>query len=149
MPRHKVDMNELMLRSQYCLCPTGAGWGMRAVHAVLLGCVPVLVQHDGTHSHVAQPFEPDGLDWSTFAVRVARNEVHRLPAILAATNLTAKQLALSRVWSRMLWRQWLPDDMRAKLRGPDAFDTTMEVLRRRLELRVRAPPDTVQLSTQS
>ena len=56
-----------------------------------------------------------------------RPQVQHLPQILARTNLTAKQLGLQAIWTRMLWRQWLPPAERARIPGPDAFDTTMQV----------------------
>ena len=31
-----------MLRTIFCLCPSGTGWGMRVYHVLVLGCVPVL-----------------------------------------------------------------------------------------------------------
>lgn len=33
-----------MLRSKFCLCPTGYGWGIRFTQAMHTGCVPVIVQ---------------------------------------------------------------------------------------------------------
>lgn len=33
-----------MLRSIFCLGPAGYGWGMRAPQAVLMGCIPVVIQ---------------------------------------------------------------------------------------------------------
>ena len=60
-PAERLSNDEEMRRARFCLCPSGAGWGMRAVQAVIMGCVPVLVQHDGYHAPVAQAFEPHGL----------------------------------------------------------------------------------------
>ncbi|KAL1518768.1 hypothetical protein AB1Y20_003052 [Prymnesium parvum] len=132
--KETVDVNDEMLRAKYCLCPTGTGWGMRAVHAVILGCVPVIVQHDGKNHPVLQPFEHDLLNWSDFGVVVHYNEVDRVERILKETNLYEKQAGLRQVWTRMIWRRWLPEAQRPKLPGPDAFDTIMEVLKRRLRM---------------
>ena len=41
-------------RSQFCLCPSGTGFGLRIFHVAIMGCVPVVVQHDGVHPPVAQ-----------------------------------------------------------------------------------------------
>jgi hypothetical protein len=71
----RLDGNAEMLRSRYCLCPSGTGWGMRAVHSIILGCVPVVVQHDGEHEPVAQAFEHDLLNWDEFAVIVKHEQV--------------------------------------------------------------------------
>jgi len=56
-PARSIDVNAEIRNAKYCLCPSGTGWGMRAVHAILLGCVPVVVQHDGINSRVAQAVE--------------------------------------------------------------------------------------------
>jgi hypothetical protein len=44
---------------------------MRAFHAVALGCIPVLIQDDGTGKYptVLQAFEGPILDWAELAVR--------------------------------------------------------------------------------
>ena len=125
-----LPINEQMLRSRFCLAPSGAGWGMRAVHAAVMGCVPVMLQHDGSRRPpVAQAFEPSTpLDWSTFGVSLLQNDLPRLPRLLETTDLRAKQAALRNVWTRLVWREALPPAMAAALPGPDAFDTVMEVL---------------------
>jgi len=33
-----------MMRSVFCLAPSGWGWGMRTTQAVLMGCIPVVIQ---------------------------------------------------------------------------------------------------------
>lgn len=54
LPSQRVDVNDEILHSSFCLCPSGTGWGMRVFHVLVLGCVPVLTQHDGVHPPVAQ-----------------------------------------------------------------------------------------------
>jgi hypothetical protein len=130
LPPSRGTNNEEMRAARFCLCPSGAGWGMRAVHAAIMGCVPVVVQHDGTHEPVAQAFEPF-LDWEDFGVRVRHEQIHELPELLRAVDLPAKQAALRRAWPRMVWRAALPAPLAAALPGPDAFETVMEVLRTR------------------
>ena len=51
-----------------------------------------------------------------------------LPALLRAVDLPAKQAALRRVWSRMVWRHTLSSPLREQLPGPDAFDSTSAML---------------------
>ena len=46
-----------MLRARFCLAPSGTGFGMRAYHALILGCVPVVIQDDGEHPRVLQVLE--------------------------------------------------------------------------------------------
>jgi hypothetical protein len=52
-----------LARSQFCLSPTGDGWGRRTTLAAMFGCVPVIVQ-----DAVKQPFE-DQLPYHRFAIR--------------------------------------------------------------------------------
>ena len=129
-PAQRLSNDDEMRRARFCLCPSGAGWGMRAVHAVIMGCVPVLIQHDGSHAPVAQAFEP-WLSWEDFGVHVRHDQLADLPALLRAVDLSAKQAALQSVWARMVWRGTLPAPLAAALPGPDAFDTLMEMLRAR------------------
>lgn len=124
--RHEIDSE--ILSSKFCLAPAGTGWGMRVFHVMVLGCVPVLVQDDGVHQPVAQAFEPELLEWSEFSVPVRRDQVAELPALLRAVDLPAKQAALRRVWTRMVWRHTLSSPLREALPGPDAFESTIAVL---------------------
>ena len=127
-----IDNNAEMLRARFCLAPSGTGWGMRAVHAALLGCVPVVVQHDGANPPVAQAFEGDGLDWREFAVVLERRDIPHLPAMLDRVDHASKQAALGRVWTRLVWREALAPPLRAMLPGPDAFDSIIAALARRV-----------------
>ena len=51
------DTSAEMLRARFCLAPSGTGFGMRAYHALILGCVPVVIQDDGEHPRVLQVLE--------------------------------------------------------------------------------------------
>jgi hypothetical protein len=33
-----------MMDSQFCLAPTGSGWGIRIVEDLVAGCLPVIIQ---------------------------------------------------------------------------------------------------------
>ena len=135
-PPPHVSLDTEMLRSIFCLCPSGTGWGMRVFHSVALGCVPVIIQRDEKNAYppVLQAFEGLLLDWSTFTVRLEAADVPNLPSILRkiAANETAlqeKRRALATEWTRLLWREALPDDIAKYLRGtPDAFDSLMQSL---------------------
>ncbi|KAL1520780.1 hypothetical protein AB1Y20_022344 [Prymnesium parvum] len=136
-----ADLSELMLRSTFCFCPSGTGWGMRVYHAAALGCIPVILQRDAAKRYppVLQAFEGELLDWSSFAVRLEPDELPRLPAILRAiasngSALAAKRRALGEVWTRLLWRVALPPDVAHALRrAPDAFDSLMQIFGLRLQ----------------
>jgi hypothetical protein len=137
LPKGGVRLDEEILAARYCLCPSGTGWGMRVFHVIALGCVPVLVQHDGEHPRVMQAFEP-ALNWSAFAISVRKDQVGELPALLAAADLGARQRALATVWSRLVWRDALREPLRSRLAGPDAFEMTMAALGRLAESRRRS-----------
>lgn len=131
-----ADLDELTLSSVFCLCPSGTGWGMRAFHAVALGCIPVIIQDDGSGKYpsVLQAFEGLLLDWSHFGVRLRYSDLPQLPSILrrleaSPAELAAKRAGLAAVLPRLLWRVAMPSAVRAKLRGaPDAFDSVMQTL---------------------
>ena len=143
-PRH-VSLDERMLHSTFCLCPSGTGWGMRVFHSAALGCVPVVIQRDAASAYppVLQAFEGLVLDWDEVTVRVEPADVPRLPAILRAlaanqTRLREKRLALARAWTRLLWREALPRDIARTLhKAPDAFDSLMQSLWLRLNFGLR------------
>ena len=134
-PKH-ADLDDLTLSSVFCLCPSGTGWGMRAFHAVALGCIPVIIQDDGSGKYpsVLQAFEGMLLDWSHFSVRLRYSDLPQLPSILrkleaSPAKLATKRAGLAAVLPRLLWRVALPSAVRAKLRGaPDAFDSVMHTL---------------------
>jgi hypothetical protein len=106
---------------------------MRVFHVALLGCVPVITQHDGEHPPVPQAFEPEALQWADFSVVVSHDEVDILPDVLAKVDLGAKQAALSRIWTKLVWRGALDEPLRSQMAGPDAFEMTMRALAVRLE----------------
>ncbi|KAG2488191.1 hypothetical protein HYH03_013185 [Edaphochlamys debaryana] len=65
-----------MQRAKFCLAPSGFGWGIRLINAMLAGCVPVIVQ-----DHVYQAFW-DVLPYEEFAIRISRPDLHRIVEIL-------------------------------------------------------------------
>jgi len=132
-PPPHANLDDETLRSKFCLCPSGTGWGMRVYHAAALGCIPVIIQRDvkSLYPPVLQAFEGLLLDWSEFSVRLEPADVSRLPAILRALvadegAMRAKRQALAGMWTRLLWRESLSQGTAHKLRGaPDAFDSLM------------------------
>lgn len=83
---------------------------------------------------VLQAFEGLLLDWSTLSVRLEAADIPNLPSILRrlaanATALREKRYAIAREWTRLLWRESLPEDVAKYLRAaPDAFDSLMQSL---------------------
>ena len=109
---------------------------MRAFHAIALGCIPVIIQDDGSgrYPSVLQAFEGPLLDWASLAVRLTFADIPRLPSLLRALAadheaLAAKRRALVAALPRLLWREALATEERRALDAmPDAFDSVMEVL---------------------
>lgn len=78
-----VHLRQDISRAQFCLAPTGAGWGIRVVEEVTRGCIPVIIQ-----DNVTQAFE-EILPYAKFSVRVSEADIPRLPEILR--NITQVQ----------------------------------------------------------
>jgi len=97
---HQKTYEQDISRAQFCLAPTGAGWGIRVVEEVTRGCIPVIIQ-----DNVTQAFE-EILPYAKFSVRVSEADIPRLPEILR--NITQSQVQqmrkeLSCVWKRLTW----------------------------------------------
>uniref|UniRef100_A0A7S2JKI6 Exostosin GT47 domain-containing protein n=1 Tax=Haptolina brevifila TaxID=156173 RepID=A0A7S2JKI6_9EUKA len=113
--------------SRFCLCPSGWGWGWRLSLAIVTQCVPVIIQ-----PNVTQPFEDllEGTPYSydTFAVRLTKEDIPQLPAILRSIpqhKLCSMQQMLARVYRAFLWQ---------RPHGPthaNAYDLTQILLCRR------------------
>ncbi len=113
------DMVGEMRRAQFCLAPAGHGWGIRIVHAMATGCVPVIIQ-DGVH----QPFD-DVLPYHEFALRLPQADIERLDAILRA--VTPAELRLLQAGVRRYHRAFVWGE------AGEAYAFTVKSLRRRLQ----------------
>ncbi len=88
-----------MLRSRFCFCPTGFGWGVRMTQAAMTGCIPVL-----PNDHVL-PVRPAVRHARAHRTTHARGCTHA--ALLARqprshTGLRAAlQVALVALWSQI------------------------------------------------
>ncbi|KAG0582764.1 hypothetical protein KC19_3G084200 [Ceratodon purpureus] len=138
---YKVELS----KSRFCGVFPGDGWSGRMEDSILNGCIPVIIQ-DGIHL----PFE-NVLDYESFTVRVAEDDIHNLVSILRGINETQVDSMLSAVrgmWQRFTYhhavkleakRQNLnnkTDDLWAvvynSLTGDDAFSTFIQVLQYKL-----------------
>jgi hypothetical protein len=122
-----VDLAEYMSRSVFCIGSPGAGYGTRAVLAVLMGCIPVLVG-----DNVAQAFEAQ-VDWSAFSVRVPEAQLGRIVDIVRAlppADVASMQAALACVWPFFSW-SGIWGALAGEDGSSDAFEVLMYTLRER------------------
>eukprot|EP00325_Prymnesiales_sp_UTEX-LB-985_P011016 CAMPEP_0174751872 /NCGR_PEP_ID=MMETSP1094-20130205/100732_1 /TAXON_ID=156173 /ORGANISM="Chrysochromulina brevifilum, Strain UTEX LB 985" /LENGTH=337 /DNA_ID=CAMNT_0015957417 /DNA_START=19 /DNA_END=1032 /DNA_ORIENTATION=+ len=152
--KHSSSYLDEVRRSKFCGVFPGNGWG-HIETPILLGCIPVVIQDD-----ILTPWE-NVLDFSTYAIRVRRADLPRLPQILRAISdgkVAAMQHALTRVWERFTYSSLVlaererrclhgstdqcrrvedsfklsPGRTGPRLTGKDAVDTLMQVLHARL-----------------
>ena len=112
----RIDLAAEMDRSVFCLGLPGAGFGTRAVLAVIRGCIPVLVG-----DNIAQPFE-NLLDWTSFSIRVPEALLDGVYELLVSINETDRQRmagACQKNKKHLVWDEKTPGD---------AFDTLMRAL---------------------
>ncbi|XP_065046377.1 probable glycosyltransferase At5g25310 [Musa acuminata AAA Group] len=79
---HGLDYYSFMLRSRFCLCPSGYEVASpRVVEAIYAECVPVII----SKSYVL-PFS-DVLRWESFSVSVAVEDIPRLKQVLEGVSM--------------------------------------------------------------
>ena len=122
-----------MASSDFCLSPLGQNDGDsdRYLPAILYGCIPIFLSpgEEPPFSEV-----PHLIPWRNISLRLGTEDAAQLPRILARigpAQVVAMRLAMAPVWRRLLWTRlsgsYLGEDATS-----DAFETLMEVLRRRL-----------------
>jgi len=91
--RYEADYLSAMLDSYFILCPRGIGpCTYRLFESMQLGRAPVIISDEWV--------EIDGIDWSSFSVRVAERDLGRLAQILASRKSDALEMGRTarRVW---------------------------------------------------
>ena len=87
---HIVDHSEpdhYFKQAEFCIAPSGGGWGARLYKAILLGCVPLITQ-----PYNVQAFE-DILNYGNFSIRLgAVADVLRLRRIIADEQMHIQKL---------------------------------------------------------
>ena len=95
--RYEAEYLNVVLESHFILCPRGLGpCTYRLFESMQLGRAPVIIADEWV--------EMDGLDWSSFSIRVAESDVGRLAQILSARRSEALEMGrrARRVWERHL-----------------------------------------------
>ena len=119
-----------MASSDFCLSPLGQNEGDsdRYLPAILYGCIPVFLCPG------EEPPFSEVLPWRNISLRLGPDDIAQLPRILSRigpVQVVAMRLAMAAVWRKLLWTRlsgsYLGEDATS-----DAFETLMEVLRRRL-----------------
>ena len=119
-----------MASSDFCLSPLGQNEGDsdRYLPAILYGCIPVFLCPG------EEPPFSEVLPWRNISLRLGPDDAAQLPRILSRigpAQVVAMRLAMAAVWRRLLWTR-LSGSYLGEDPSSDAFDTLMEVLRRRL-----------------
>jgi hypothetical protein len=89
-------------KAQYCLCPSGWGFGWRTYLAVATLCIPVIVQP------LVQQAYHDLLPFENFSLFVDIADLRRLPEILRAvppSRVCELRAAAARYYRTLLWEE--------------------------------------------
>ena len=97
----RASYREVVGRSQFVLCPRGAGTSsFRLYEALAAGRVPVVLSDDWV--------EPAGIDWSSCSVRVPESEAMTVPGRLE--DLEGEWLRMSAA-ARNVYDEWFAPDV--------------------------------------
>ncbi|XP_072991037.1 uncharacterized protein [Typha latifolia] len=100
-PLKSSKYHEEIASSLFCGVLPGDGWSGRIEDSILQGCIPVIIQ-DG----IFLPYE-NVLEYKSFAVRIAEDDIPNLIRILQGINETEIEFMLANVrqiWQRFLYR---------------------------------------------
>lgn len=99
--RFLANYAEVMSRSRFALCPRGLGASsVRLFESMRFGVAPVIISD--------QWVPPTGPDWDRFSVRIAENDVPRLPSILEAREARSEEMGRL---ARQAWDEWFSDEV--------------------------------------
>ncbi|CAI7849882.1 unnamed protein product, partial [Closterium sp. NIES-53] len=112
--REESAVSDAMLRAQFCFAPTPpTGYSDTVARAVLLGCIPVIVQPNIQHPFASARAAGtdtaaggDAIDWPSLALFLAPHQLPELPEILRgipAEEVARRRTAMKAAWPRLLW----------------------------------------------
>ena len=135
--------SEMLARSTWCFVLMGEGFTTRFEDAIAHQCIPVILI-----DNILMPFEPQ-LTVESFSIRIATDEMHRVPEILAEheDKVELYRRRIAKIASRYEWRfdrfkasarePKIPNGENVKddrpMDAPDAFETLLGVLHGRLD----------------
>jgi len=91
---------DVAARSKFVLCPRGRGASsIRLFEMMRMGRAPVIISDEWT--------PPDGPDWSAVSVRVAEDDLDRLPELLRGRADEAEEMGER---ARRCWEQWFSEE---------------------------------------
>ena len=114
--KHSRAYLDEMMSSIFCGVFPGNGWG-HIETPILLGCIPVVVQ-----DAILTPWE-NVLDFSSYAIRIPRSDLGRIPEILRAVSnatISRMQRAMARVWERFTYSSLVLAERQRRCRSSTA-----------------------------
>jgi len=116
-----------MRRSVFCLAPAGHGYGVRIIHSMLTGCIPVVIQ-----DAVRQPTD-DALPYWLFSLRLSQRDIPDIEAILR--RVSPQEVRNLQAHVRMYHEYFFwKDDRTAEsaARGGRAYEAVLDSMRRKM-----------------
>ena len=114
--KHSRAYLDEMMSSIFCGVFPGNGWG-HIETPILLGCIPVVVQ-----DAILTPWE-NVLDFSSYAIRIPRSDLGRIPQILRAVpeaTISRMQRTMARVWERFTYSSLVLAERQRRCRSSTA-----------------------------
>ncbi|MEJ0036289.1 MAG: exostosin family protein [Gammaproteobacteria bacterium] len=109
--RYEADYLRVVLESHFILCPRGIGpCTYRLFESMQLGRAPVIIADEWV--------EIEGIDWSTFSIRVAERDVGQLERILRARQHEALEMGQT---ARRVWEEHISPAASLKTLAKAAF----------------------------
>uniref|UniRef100_A0A7S3QYI9 Exostosin GT47 domain-containing protein n=1 Tax=Dunaliella tertiolecta TaxID=3047 RepID=A0A7S3QYI9_DUNTE len=139
IPKYAVHLRT----SKWCLSTQGGGHGNRQVIGTLAGCNPVSIG-DGIY----EPFEPE-MDYNKFGIKLREADIpvmHKILESVGEEEYARKQVALRCAAQHLHYASMVGGMMQESGRY-DAFETTLEVLRVRVDHPGVAPQEYAQVDS--